>query len=154
MYRSFLAPKSNLASAESVASMRWKPPARDHSSRPAAVRLVPTPGFHDPAESTKNAAKGSAHMVAGKPHRKHAQIIRTKATALATRTQSSLLRLTISRLVVAHLPAALFMSTLALLSLSPDLTVFFAWNTDPGVVTLSRLATAMLTGSTPAHWPG
>ncbi len=36
------AAKSKRVSAESVDSSRWKPSARDHSWRPASVRLVPT----------------------------------------------------------------------------------------------------------------
>ena len=48
-------------------------PARDHNSRPAAVRRVPTPSAHDRIDNRKNAANGSAHIVVGKPQRKKPQ---------------------------------------------------------------------------------
>ncbi len=102
----------------------------------------------------KNAANGSAHMVVGNPHRKNPQIIRMNATALAARTQSSLFRLTIRPPSTAHVSTALVMSVLALLSFSPDLTVFFASNSLPGLITFSREPTALLAGSTSAHRPG
>ena len=93
-------------------------------------------------------------MVVGKPHRKNPQIIRMNATALAARTQSSFLRLTIRPPSTAHFSTALVMSVLALLSFSPDLTVFLASNSLPGLITFSAEPTAMLTGSTSAHRPG
>ena len=46
------------------------------------------------------------------------------------------------------------MSVLALLSFSPDLTVFLASNSVPGFITFSAEPTATLTGSTSAHAPG
>src|SRR4029078_1327571 len=101
---SLRAPKSKRVSAESVVSIRWNPPARDHSSRPLSVRRLPTPSFQDAVENRKNAAKGSAHMVAGKPQRKKPNSMRMKATALAVRTHSSFLRLTINPLSDAHFP--------------------------------------------------
>ena len=132
------AEKSNRVSAESVASMRWNPPACDHSSRPAAVRRVPTPSTHDRTVNKKNAANGRPHAVIGMPnHRRKQHTASTNAIKLATRTHSSFLRLTIRPPSKAHFLTALAISVLALLSFSPDLTVFFASNSSPGLFTFS-----------------
>src|SRR3954470_18392958 len=133
--------------------MRWNPPARDHNSRPASVRLVPTPSAHDRIDTRKNAAKGSAHIVVGNAHRKKPHSISRNATALAARTHISFLRLTIRPSSNAHFLTAAAMSVLALLSFWPDLTAFLASNTDPGFITLSADPTATLTGSMSAQAP-
>ena len=66
----------------------------------------------------------------------------SNATTLAVRTHSSLRRLTIRPPSNAHFCTALAISVLALLSFSPDLTVFFASNSVPGRITLSAIPTA------------
>ena len=73
------------------------------------------------------------------------------ARALNVRTQSSFLRFTRNPSSRAHFSTASFMSVLALLSFSPALALFFAWNWVPGPVIFNAEPTATATGSTSAQ---
>ena len=79
-------------------------------------------------------------------HSKKQHTADNNAITLAARTHSSFLRLTIRPLSRAHFWTALAMSALALFSFSPDLTVFFASNSSPGLFTFSAIPTLRLTG--------
>ena len=149
------AEKSNLDSAESVVSMRWNPPASDHSRRPSGLRRIPTPGLQAGSDNRKKAAKGKPHNVTGKTNkRRNPQTARANATTLATRSQSSTRRLTMRSPSNAQSLTAVAMSSLARVSLVPALTVPLASKRWPGDVRPRAEPTAALTGSTSAHLPG